>query len=105
MTDLLLLIAMAVVTFIPRFLPWALAERLNLPASVEQALTYVPIAVLTVIIVQTSLFQQQSLNLAVDNLYIWAALVAFITALGKLPLFVCIFSGLLTYGILWFYLF
>lgn len=97
MNDVLLIIAMTLVTFIPRALPLALASRMHLPARVQQALNYVPIAVLTVIIVQTGFFTQGHLNISIQNPYLWASSAALLTALLQKRLFVTILVGLASY--------
>ena len=98
----LLLLAMVAVTFLPRYIPFYLASKLQLPRSVEQALNYVPIAVLTIIVVQTSLFKDGQLALNLDNPYIGASLVAFVVALLQKRLFVTIAAGLVSYAALRF---
>lgn len=104
MNYLLLIAAMVAVTFLPRYLPFYLASKLQLPHGVEQALNYVPIAVLTIIVVQTSLFKDGQLALSLDNPYIGASVVAFVVALLQKRLFVTIVAGLICYAILryWF---
>lgn len=104
MNYLLLIAAMVAVTFLPRYLPFFLASKLQLPRSVEQALNYVPIAILTIIVVQTSLFKNGQLSLTLDNPYIGASILAFIAALLQKRLFVTITVGLISYAILryWF---
>ena len=94
----LLIAGMVAVTFLPRYLPFFLAHRLHLPRSVEQALNYVPIAVLTIIVVQTSLFREGQLSLTIDNPYIGASIVATFTALLQKRLFVTIVLGLISYA-------
>ncbi|MDU0356169.1 AzlD domain-containing protein [Paraglaciecola aquimarina] len=59
MNEAFLILAMATVTFVPRLLPFALASRLKLPKFMQQALSYVPIAILTVIIVQSIFYRDQ----------------------------------------------
>ena len=104
MSEWLLILGMAIVTFIPRYLPMALANRLNLPKTVEQALSYVPIAVLTIIVVQSSLFHEGKLALAIDNGHIWAALVAMVTTFIQPKLIVSIVAGMVTYLVIKFML-
>lgn len=105
MNYLLLIAAMVAVTFLPRYLPFYLANKLRLPHSVEQALNYVPIAVLTIIVVQTSLFKDGQLAMNLDNPYIGASIVAFLVALWQKRLFVTILAGLVSYAVLryWFF--
>ncbi len=57
MNEWLLIAGMAVLTFVPRYLPFALAGRLTIPPLVRSALSYVPIAVLTAIVAQASLMR------------------------------------------------
>lgn len=105
MNEFLMILGMAFVTFIPRYLPFALASRLRLPRTVEQALAYVPIAVLTVIIVQSIFYRSGVLALRMDNPFIWASLCALIVALLQKILFVTILCGLASYSVLKFCLF
>ncbi len=104
MNYLLLIAAMVAVTFLPRYLPFYLASKLQLPRSVEQALNYVPIAVLTIIVVQTSLFREGQLAMSLDNPYIGASIVAFVVALWQKRLFVTILAGLVSYAVLRYWL-
>lgn len=104
MNYILLIAGMVAVTFLPRYLPFLLASRLKLPHSIEQALNYVPIAVLTIIVVQTSLFKNGQLALSFDNPYIDASIVAFFTALLQKRLFVTIAVGLISYVALRYWL-
>ena len=97
---LFLVLSMAAVTFVPRYIPMFLANRLVLPKFVEQALTYVPIAILTIIVVQTVLYKDQVLLLTWQNPYIGGSIAAFIAAILQKRLFVTIAVGLLTYCIL-----
>jgi len=93
----LLILGMMAVTFLPRYLPFLFAARLRLPPGVEQSLNYVPIAVLTIIVVQTGLYRNGEISLSVDNPYLGASLVAFIAALAQKRLFVTIAVGLVGY--------
>jgi len=56
--DAMLVVAMMLVTFIPRFLPFALAGRLKLPPLLVKALSFVPIAILTAIVSLHSVVQE-----------------------------------------------
>ena len=104
MHEILLIATMALVTFIPRLLPFALASRLRLPKSIQQALSYVPIAILSVIIAQSIFYRNGALALHIENPFIWTGLVAFITSLIQKSLFVTILMGLFSYSILRFWL-
>ncbi len=99
MTDVLLIVGMMVVTFVPRMLPLLMASRVRLPASVELALNYVPIAVLTIIITQTVFFQQGVFNTTPSNPYLWASVTAMFIAVIQKRLIVTIASGLFVFAL------
>ena len=100
MNPWLLIGLMAVVTFVPRYLPFALAGRIRIPARLEQALDFVPIAVLTAIIAQASLYRGGALDLSLENYHALAALVAFVVALLTRHLFATIAAGLVAFALL-----
>ena len=100
MNEWLLIILMAAVTFIPRYLPFALAGKFRMPASLEQALGFVPIAVLTAIITQTALIRNGSIDVSFDNYHALATLAAFIAAVWTRHLFMTIATGLIVFALL-----
>lgn len=100
MNDWLLIALMALVTFLPRYLPFALAGRVKLPSALERGLDFVPVAVLTAIIAQTTLIRGGEFDLTISNLHAIAATAAFITALVTRHLFLTIAVGLLVFGLL-----
>jgi len=92
-----LIIGMTAVTFLPRYLPLALAGRVHIPLLLRQALEFVPIAVLTAIVVQISLVRDGSISLGLDNHYLIASVVAFATALWSRHLMLTIVLGLVVF--------
>ena len=104
MNEWLLIFLMALVTFLPRYLPFALAGRLKIPNTMEQALGFVPIAVLMAIIAQTALVRDGSIDLTWGNHHALATLVAFVVAVWTRHLFATIGVGLLVFDIIEFVL-
>jgi len=96
----LLIFLMALVTFVPRYLPFALAGRLKIPDTMEQALGFVPIAVLTAIVAQTALVRDGSIDLSLGNHHAIATLAAFVVAVWTRHLFATIGVGLLVFALL-----
>lgn len=94
MNEWLLIALMALATFLPRYLPLALAGRLKLPPAIERGLNFVPGAVLTAIIAQTTLIRGGELDISLGNHHAIAALAAFIAALFSRHLFITILAGL-----------
>lgn len=67
---------MAAVTFLIRYPALAVVGRINLPVAVREALQYVPVAVLTAIIMPAVLLSDGQPDIALDNAYLVAGIVA-----------------------------
>lgn len=100
MNEWLLIGLMALVTYLPRYLPMGLAGKVALPPLLVRALDFVPIAVLTAIIAQVSLMRGGQLDLSLGNFHALAALAAFIAAVLTRQLFVTIGVGLACFVLL-----
>jgi branched-subunit amino acid transport protein len=96
----LLITCMALVTYLPRYLPFALAGKVKLPATLERALDFVPIAVLTAIVAQSSLVRGGTIDFSLGNFHALAALAAFVAAVLTRKLFLTIATGLVCFGLL-----
>lgn len=94
-TVLLSLLGMALVTYLPRVLPaWWLRGR-QLPGFVATWLKYVPVAVLSALLLPSLLVEGGKLHLAWDNLYLWAALPALLVAWKTRNMFATVVTGML----------
>ncbi len=99
MNDWILIFGMMVVTFLPRYLPIAMAGKFNIPPLLRQALDFVPIAVLTAIVAQSSLVHNGKIDLSAENIYLYGLLAAIITAYFTKHTFITIVVGLVTYAL------
>ena len=81
MNEWLLIGMMALVTYLPRYIPFALAGKVAMPSTLERALDFVPVAVLTSIIAQTALVTDGSVNFSLTNVWPCCALPAALTHL------------------------
>jgi branched-subunit amino acid transport protein len=72
--EILLIAGMMAVTFGVRYLPLLFAGRIQLPERALRALRYVPVAVLTAIIVPAALMPQGTIDLRLQNAWLWAAI-------------------------------
>lgn len=78
---ILLILGMFAVTFSIRFILFARAHRIQLPVWLEEALAYVPVAVLTAIIMPMMLMTDEQLNISWHNPWLLGGLAAFIIGL------------------------
>lgn len=98
-----LLLGMALLTFLPRLLPLLMADRLRLPTLLREALEYVPLAVLTILVVQTAFIQQGQLNLHWRNPYLLALLLTLVVAVWRRHLLTSMAAGVAGFIVLkWF---
>ncbi len=71
------LVGMAAVTYLPRLLPTLFLSGRTLQPFIASWLRLVPPAVLAAMLVPSLLVRDESVDLDFDNLFFWAALVAF----------------------------
>ncbi len=80
MTLWLIILGMGIVTFGIRLVPIVLLGRIEIPLVVQQALRFVPPAVLTAIIVPELLYHGNQIDLSLTNLRLLAGLIAIVVA-------------------------
>ena len=100
MNDWLLIILMSFFTFVPRYLPFLFAGRIKIPQLIENSLNFVPIAVLTSIITQSSLIRDGELSIEFSNYYLYAALISFLISRITNNLFLVVSIGMSIFYIL-----
>ena len=76
----LIVIAMGVVTYGIRLVPIVLLGRSEIPLVVQQALRFVPPAVLTAIIVPELLYRDSQIDVSLTNVRLIAGLIAVVVA-------------------------
>jgi branched-subunit amino acid transport protein len=102
MREVGIIVGMMVLTFGPRYLPFALAGQFKLPDIAKKALDFVPIATLCAIVSQVTLIHDGELQLSLSNSYLVAAITAFIVAITTKKMFLTIVVGLISYALcLW----
>lgn len=76
----LIILSMGLVTFTLRLLPVLLLERVEIPLRVQQALRFVPLAVLSAIIFPEMLLPKGALDLSLGNARLLAGGLAMLVA-------------------------
>ncbi len=74
---ILTVLGMAVVTFVPRFLPMAVLSRRTLPEKVRQGMEYIPVAVLSAIVFPLLFFDRNG-GVEMQPRFLLAALAVFV---------------------------
>ncbi|MBP2637611.1 MAG: Branched-chain amino acid transport protein (AzlD) [Firmicutes bacterium] len=77
---LVIIIGMALVTFVTRFSCVALLRQTGMPAWLERWLTHIPTAILTALIIPALVLPRGQIDLSLDNHYLIAGLLATLVA-------------------------
>lgn len=85
---------MMAVTAIPRMIPFVLLNGRTLSKDAQDWLGFVPVAVLSAILVPELLLHNGRIDLSFSNLYFWAAVPAFLAGIRSRNLFLTIVVGM-----------
>ena len=85
---------MGAVTYLPRLLPVLLLSSKKLPPLVEAWLRYVPVAVLSAMLLPSLVVNDGALDFSSSNLFLWAAVPTFLVAWKTRNLFGSVIVGM-----------
>ncbi len=93
---LAIIFGMAVVTYLPRFLPMVLLTRWVIPEKVKMGLGYVPTAILSAIVFPLLFFEEGG-KVALQPLYLLSAFSVFVFSWKIKRLWASVILGMLVY--------
>lgn len=91
----MIIVGMAVVTFVPRVLPLLILSTKALPESMIRWLGYIPVAVLAAMLFPALLMMDGKFNLSGNNLFLWVSFPTFLVAHKTKSLFATVMSGMI----------
>lgn len=97
MKFILSVFGMFLVTYIPRFMPAFGLSKIELPHVVKSFLEYVPVAVLSALLLPAILMKDGKLFLSISNICMIAAIPTFIAAYFTRKLFTPVIIGIVSY--------
>ena len=90
----LTILGMLVVTYLPRVLPvWLLSSK-SLPPLVIAWLRYVPVAVLSAMLLPSLVMQDNQIHIRADNLFLWATVPTILVAWKTKSFFGAVLVGI-----------
>jgi branched-subunit amino acid transport protein len=95
----LTLLGMLAVTYVPRVLPVLMLSSRRLPPVVVAWLRHVPVAVLAAMLFPALFVQEGRIDLGLDNLFLWAAVPAFLVARGRRSFFTTVIVGIVVVAV------
>ncbi|SDN67166.1 Branched-chain amino acid transport protein [Paenibacillus sp. yr247] len=96
---LLIILGCALVTFAPRILPFVVVRKLNLPQAFMKWLSYIPVCLLTALVVQEMIQKTESIPM-VNWLNIAMVIPTLLTALKTKSLLATVLVGIVSAGLL-----
>ncbi|HHX77087.1 MAG TPA: AzlD domain-containing protein [Firmicutes bacterium] len=93
---LLLFLGMALVTYLPRFLPLFILAKKKIPRRLIVWLSYVPAAVLAALLFPGLLLREGRIDISLNNHYLLAALPTFAVALRTRNMIFTIITGMVS---------
>ena len=97
----LMLFLMALVTFIPRYIPFVILSRCRIPDTMKIWLSYVPVAVLAALLAPAIFAPAGTLSISLTaNPFFWASIPLFIIAYYTKNLFITVLSGMIIIALL-----
>jgi branched-subunit amino acid transport protein len=97
MQEFLLILGMMLVTFAARYPVMVIVGRIQLPDRVFRALRFVPVAVLTAIIVPELFMRDDQLSITLGNAYLVGGIVAVVVSWKFRNLLLTILVGMTTF--------
>lgn len=92
----LVILSMALVTYLPRVLPLVLLTRRSLPPWLTSWLSYVPVAVISALLAPALLNGGSAIPLPGGNTYLLAAVPTFLVAILTKSLFGSVVTGMIS---------
>lgn len=89
-----MILAMMLVTYLPRVLPLILLSKIKIPDYVIRVLKYVGPAILASLLAPAIFITEGRIDLSFNNTFLLAAIPTFITAFLSRSIFITVFSGL-----------
>ena len=93
-TIFITILGMGAVTYLPRLLPVLLLSSKKLPPLVAAWLRYVPVAVLSAMLLPSLVVNDARLDFSRSNLFLWAAVPTFLVAWKTRSLFGSVIVGM-----------
>lgn len=100
MNEAILIFGMFVATFSSRYPPMLIAGKTQLPEPLLRMLKYVPIAVLTAIVIPAMVMPEDKIDISLGNIHLLAGIISIIVAWRTRNLLWTISIGMLAFLIL-----
>ncbi len=93
---LYIIIGMSLITIGLKALPILVLSNIKLPEIISRTLRHVPIAVLSSMVVQFLIIENNQINFNLNNIFLWASIPTIIIAFVYRSIFLTVVGGMVT---------
>lgn len=97
----IMIIGVSLASLLPRILPIALLSRVTFPPLLTRWLSYVAPAVLGALTALSVLAPKGTINISMDNIFIWAFIPTVYSAVKTRSLFITLIVGIISMALLY----
>ncbi len=99
----LIILGMAIVTYLPRLLPAIFLAKKNLPDVIRTWLTYVPVGILSAMLFPSLLISDTVMDISLSNVSLYASIPTFLIAYYTRSLLITVILGITLVSIIKLY--
>ncbi len=96
----ILIMGMAIVTYLPRMMPLLIFSKNNLPPWLESWLKYIPVGIFSALVFPGIFIRNQTFSMTINNIELISSIFVFAIALKTRSLGLSVIVGIISYWVL-----
>ena len=96
----ILIVGMAIVTYVPRMIPLLIFSKINLPPWLESWLKYIPVGIFSALVFPDIFIRNQMFSMTINNIELISSILVFAVAFKTRSLGLSVIVGIISYWVL-----
>ena len=96
----ILVVGMAIVTYVPRMIPLLIFSKKNLPPWLESWLKYIPVGIFSALVFPAIFIREQMFSVTINNIELISSILVFAIAFKTRSLGLSVIVGIISFWIL-----
>ena len=96
----ILIVGMAIVTYVPRMIPLLMFSKKNLPSWLESWLKYIPVGIFSALVFPDIFIRNQMFSMTINNIELISSILVFAIAFKTRSLGLSVIIGIISYWVL-----
>ena len=96
----ILIVGMAIVTYVPRMIPLLMFSKKNLPSWLESWLKYIPVGIFSALVFPDIFIRNQMFSMTINNIELISSILVFAIAFKTRSLGLSVIVGIISYWVL-----